>query len=221
MQVNYVSMVPSSVASEYDDTKIAKRLAGWLSIRRELQSVIEIANSIEKQLSTAKSPDLLWLESSTWHLVLRYGRCFDTGAAGRSVAMGAEMVRRLGNDDFYTLHKGLIHRRHNTFAHPGGDCSCRLIVHLLETGAEPHLLVTSDEEAPGAIHDSTQARLVTQLCYALQPAVDEKISRAQAAHGDVLEANREAILRRLRDNAGKHANPSQQAISIMAKILDF
>jgi len=218
MQVNYVPIVPESVASEYDDTKLAQSLASWLSIGYELQRVIEIANRINQQLTKDGGADPLFLESLTWHLVLRYGRCFDSGAAGRSVALGAEMVRKLGVDDFDTLHKGLIHRRHNTFAHPGGDCSCRLNVHLLESGAGPQLHVTLDEEAPGAIHDPEQATLIARLSRALQGAVDTKVHKARAAHEAALEADRDAIVQRLRDNAGKHVNPTQQAISILAKL---
>lgn len=218
MQVNYVRIVPASAASEYDNSKLALSLASWLSIGYELQRVIEIAVRIEQLLTRERDDDALELESLTWHLVLRYGRCFDSNASGRSTALGVEMVRKLGVEDFTTLHDGLIHRRHNTFAHPGGDCSCRLSVHLMEQTKGPHLLVTLDEEAPSAIHDAEQAALIAKLCHALQGVVDSKVDKASTAHAASLEAKRDEIVQRLRDNEGKHANPSQQAVSILARL---
>lgn len=218
MQVNYASLVPNSLASIYHDTKRAKSYASWVSIGMEIEVVRQIALRLERMLNAPGPADRLALESFTWHLVLRYARCFDSNSAGRFAGLGIEHVRKLDDADFLTIHQGLIHRRHNTFAHPGGDCSCRVNLHLIEQAGNTTLHVGHDEEGPGPINDPEQAALIARLCIALHAVVEGKVERARAAHGEELAAEFDALVATLRANAGKHANPTQQAISVFAKI---
>lgn len=218
MQVNYASLVPNSTASIYHDTKRAKTYASWLSIGMEIDVVRQIALRLERMLNAPGPIDRLSLESFTWHLVLRYGRCFDSTSAGRYAALGIEHVRKLNDADFLTIHEGLIHRRHNTFAHPGGDCSCRVNLHLIEQAGNTTLHVGHDEEGPGPINDPEQAALIARLCAALHTVVEDKVERARTAHGEELAAEFDALVATLRASAGKHANPTQQALSIFARL---
>jgi hypothetical protein len=218
MQVNFSTVVPHSAASMYHDTPKARSYASWLSIGYELECIKQLAARIV-ELLTAEGPRDAWvLESLTWHAVLRYGRCFDSGASGRTAALGANHVRQLNVPDFASLHEGLIRRRHNTFAHPGGDCACRINVHLIESPEGARLHVVNDEEAPGPIVDPGQADLLRALCVALQGIVEEKVLRARNVLDAELDGQRTAIVQALRAKAGKHANPIQQALSILARV---
>lgn len=219
MQVNYTSLVPHSVASIHHDTPRARSLASWVSIDHELDVVRQLAQRIERLLGTDGPLDRLAQESFTWHLVLRYGRCFDSTAAGRSASLGIEHVRKLGDDDLLSTHTGLIHRRHNTFAHPGGDCVCQSTIHLIEEAGGPSLIVGYDEEGPGPINDPDQVRLIARLCDALQEIVAAKIDGARAAHTLELNGDFDMLVSSLRANTGRHANPSQQAMSALSKML--
>jgi hypothetical protein len=219
MQVNYASLVPHSAASIYHDTPRAKSFASWVSIGLELELVRQLALRLERMLNAEGPIDRLAQESFTWHLVLRYGRCFDSTSAGRFAAIGPEHVRKLNNADFLTIHEGLIHRRHNTFAHPGGDCSCKITVHLIEQADAPTLQTGHDEEGPGPINDPGQAALIARLCDALQTVVGEKTGKAQAAHDAEVKTEFDALVDTLRKNVGKHANPSQQAMSALSRMM--
>ncbi len=221
MQVNYAGIVPSSLASEYDDTPIAKSLASWLSIRAELDRLLPIAYAIQSLLSSDGRMDQLHLESLTWHFVLRYSRCFETGIQGRSTALGIEMVRNLGVADFVTLHDGLLHRRNFTFAHPGSDCPCRLVLHLVEANGKQTFVATLDEEAPGPIADLEQADLIIDLLRALVGPLELKIEKATNAFLGQIDREREDLLERLRSKLGKHANPSQHALALLASVRGF
>lgn len=217
MQRNDAAILPDSLASIYHDTHKARARASWWSIARELKLIRELAERLHGELTENGSGDPMLLESLTWHLVLRYGRCFDSGAAGRTTALGQQNVLALGNAAFTQIHLGLIHRRHNTFAHPGGDCSCRVSVHLVENKAGPLLIPTPDEEGPAAIHDPGTAELICALCEALQEVVKVKSEKARQAHDAELTADQDKIIESLRSTLGKHANSSQQAISALIK----
>lgn len=219
MQINFASLVPHSSASMYHDSPRARSYASWLSIASELRVVGQLALRLERMLSADGPLDRITQESLTWHLVLRYGRCFDSTSAGRSAALGPAHVRKLDNADFLSIHQGLIHRRHNTFAHPGGDCSCRITVHLIEHGGAPTLQYGFDEEGPGPINDPDQAALIAQLTEALQLIVGEKAGRARVALEIELVAESDTFVQRLRQSPGKHANVIQQAMSALSRMM--
>lgn len=217
MQVNYAAILPNSFASERDDSKLATSLAAWLSIRDDLERVTALAHRIGEILRSDSALDQLILESMTWHLVLRYARCFDSSATGRPTVLGADVVAKLDSDSA-AAHAGLMHRRNNTFAHAGRDCSCHLNVHLVDLQGELRLQPTFDEEAPGPLNDSDQVDAIVGLCGSLSEMVTAKIEKASLAYADHLAKNEGEIVGRLRANPGRHANLSQQAFALMSKL---
>lgn len=218
MQTSMNIIMPQSLASVFVDTPAARRLVGLFGISMDLHAVADVADRLGRHLNAVGPLDRILTESLTWHIVIRYGRCFD-GAQGRNAQLHRAQVERLAVDDYLTLHDGLIDRRHRTFAHAGEQCSDQLIVHLM-TGdpQQPQLAATPSIEGPGPIADPEQPDLIAGLCRALAAATDAQCEAA-AARVDLELRDRHAdIIADLRAHLGRHATPEQTAYSLMQRL---
>ena len=218
MQVNYTHLIYESRASEYWNTKLGERAASLAGIKWDLQAVHSTARRLQDELVAHGTRDRILTESLTWHVIMRYARCFDSDSDGRRANLTKVQLRGFA-EDFLTLHEGLIERRNRTFAHAGNHCSHRTIVHLMSPQADDDsvLAVTSDVESPGAISDPDQAGLIAQLSYNLIPVVDRLSADARAALIKEIVADKE-VANRLKAVEGRHANPQQAAIAVMARL---
>ena len=221
MQINYADLVHNSVASRYWETSLGARFASLNGIKLDIQIVRDVARRLRQEIETHGTADRLLLESFTWHIVLRYARCFDSTSEGRRANLAKDHLRGFP-EDLLTLHAGLLDRRDKTFAHAGEHCSYRAIVHLMPPAdaEHAHIHITTDLEAPGPIVDPGQADLIIGLCDRLEPVVAQLISDVWTALSREITANGDAVAAELRTMQGRHANVEQQAFSILMKIRD-
>lgn len=218
MQYSMNLILPESLASIYHNSAPAKQLVGLFGVSLDLEKVALTADKLGAYLNEPGPFDQEIAESYSWHIVVRYARCFMSDA-GRSASLNRRDVERLNDAGFLTLHDGLIDRRNKTFAHAGEHCSDRLVIHLMADGVEgPKFAATPHIEGPGPIADPEQPAVIAQLARALIPGVKVRVERAAEATNAEVAAQGSAVLRELREHLGRHATPEQQAISIFARL---
>jgi hypothetical protein len=219
MQVSHELFIPQSLASQFYDSGAAKNLVGLFGISADMMTVAATADALGAQLNADGPLDQILAQSHTWHIVVRYARCFMSDA-GRSASLNDRDVAALNDSDFESLHKGLMERRHKTFAHAGEHCSDHLVVHLL-VDDERGLVMTSTPalEGPGPIADPEQPGLIARLARALKDSADKRMEKAAAAVDKELAGDAgKTLLATLRANLGRHATPQQQAMSEMVRL---
>ncbi len=215
MQINYSPIVAASRASEYLNSRLGDRLASLSGIKVDLRIVQESANAIRTLLERQPVEKFL-IESLTWHVVLRYARCFDSDSDGRKASLSLDHIKGL-SQELQTLHAGIIDRRMKTFAHAGEHCKHRTIVHLMPPAKDgsTRLELSCDIEAPGPIVDPEQAVLIARLASELMKITDRRISKAWPAMRKEIESQHEKLVTRLTEIEGRHATPEQTAVSVM------
>jgi hypothetical protein len=219
MQINYADLEPQSLASEYWDTVLGDRFASLKGIKLDIQIVRQVAQRLQQEIEEHGTGDQVLLESLTWHIVLRYARCFDSHSEGRRANLSRDHLRGLAAD-LMTLHEGLWQRRSKTFAHAGDQCSYRSIVHLMPPAdaQHAHIHVTTDLESPGPIVDPQQAALIMRLCDSIEPVIDRLQQGAWTNLSREITDKGDAVTAKLREAQGRHANVEQQALSVLRKV---
>lgn len=106
MQTSMNLIVPESLASVYVDTKAARRLVGLYGITQDLESVAQVADRLKACLEADGAGDKIICESLTWHIVVRYARCFEMDR-GRNAQLHGAQVAALRDSDLMTIAHGV------------------------------------------------------------------------------------------------------------------
>lgn len=220
MEVSLNELVDESLGSVAVENPIALHVVAWYSISIDLEAIAAVAERLVRETENPRDGvvDRMLCDSLTWHLVVRYGACF-AETYGRRVKLELRDVEDLGDKDMLTLHRGMIDRRNESFAHAGKLCRYRLIVHLMADEPDgPKFWATPSIDMPGRIADTEQCSLIAALCRKLSVVARQKCERKADLLQKKFTSGEIEVLTVLRANKGRHASAEQFAHSMMRRL---